>query len=289
MGSELGDAVGVDVVDAGNAEFGPEPIALGRTPEPDAAALGMGASDELMEFETIGFREAWMGWPLEMRRPGIADEGDEMDGGSGIEIGGASIDGAEPFGLGGDDVGGAGAGEDDGDGARDGVGGGEPGEYFPVLPQQWIEDGVGALGVGLDVDEQGEAGKVGMDMAGVGAAAIAEGIEVEGGEGAFGAHLMPVMGNEELAVDEMDVGFDGVESVIQSEGEGPFLFVIVVGMGVGKRGRRVAERPEMQEGEQGDEQEAARWAGGSDGIGHGTQGETGETGTPISTRASRMA
>jgi hypothetical protein len=59
MGGELGDTIGVDVVDACDAEFGPEPFSVGRAPEADAAALGMGATDELMEFETIGIGEAW--------------------------------------------------------------------------------------------------------------------------------------------------------------------------------------------------------------------------------------
>jgi hypothetical protein len=218
-----------------------------------------------------------------------------MDGRLGIEIGGASVDGAEPFGLGGDEVGGACAGEDDGDGALGGVGGGEPGEHFPVLLQQGIEDGVGAEGIVLDVNEEGEAGEVGVDEAVVGAAAIAEGIEVEGGEGASGSDLIPVMGNEELAIDEMDIGFDGVESVVEGEGEGLFLFVIVVGMGVGEWGWLGGLRVEGEEGDEGGEKEGAggetgmgrRGRGG--GKGHGNQGETGVTGTPISTRASRMA
>jgi len=54
-------------------------------------------------------------------------------------------------------------------------------------------------------------------------------------EGAVGLYLGSVMGDQELAVHEVDVSFHTAEAVIESIEERVGMLVIVVGMNIGER------------------------------------------------------
>jgi len=62
--------------------------------------------------------------------------------------------------------------------------------------------------------------------------AFLEGVEVEGLEGAAGVEVAGVVGDEELAGDEVDVGFDVAEALVESVEERAGVFVVVVGVGL---------------------------------------------------------
>jgi hypothetical protein len=62
----------------------------------------------------------------------------------------------------------------------------------------------------------------------------AERIEVKRLEGRSGSDLVEIMRDEELAVDEVNVGFNVAEAMIEGVKEGSGVKIIVVGMRVGK-------------------------------------------------------
>jgi hypothetical protein len=85
-----------------------------------------------------------------------------------------------------------------------------------------------------------------MHGAGVGFHAVAQRVEVERLQGAIRFHLIAVMGDQQGAVDEPDVGLDRAEPVVQGVEERALVFVVVVGMGAWEREwarpRRAARR-----------------------------------------------
>lgn len=68
-------------------------------------------------------------------------------------------------------------------------------------------------------------------MAFVALDAFAQGVEVEAFEGASGVEAEPIMGDEELALAEVDIGFDAGEAMVEGVLEGAFVVVVVVGVG----------------------------------------------------------
>lgn len=65
---------------------------------------------------------------------------------------------------------------------------------------------------------------------------MAEWVEVKGLKGAAGLNFVAVMSDEELTVDEVNIGFDAAESMIEGVEEWAIMFVIIMGMGAGHRG-----------------------------------------------------
>jgi hypothetical protein len=81
-----------------------------------------------------------------------------------------------------------------------------------------------------------------MDASAVPPRAGAEGIEVEGLQGAFRDGLLAVMGDEQPAVDEPDIGLDAVEAVVKGIEQRPRVGIIIVRMRAFERPRRGRRR-----------------------------------------------
>lgn len=112
----------------------------------------VGGLDQGAEFLFFGIRQGTGAAPGKVAFPIVANEGDEVCGRIGLEVGEAAVDGDEAFFLGADQIAGAVAGED----GQDGVGGmaGERGEEIGVLLENHFEGAVGIVGVGFDVDKE---------------------------------------------------------------------------------------------------------------------------------------
>jgi hypothetical protein len=92
-------------------------------------------------------------------------------------------------------------------------------------------------GVAFDVDHERDRGAVAIDPAAVFGDTLFQGVQVEGLKGAVGAELARVVADEEVALDEVDVGFDAAKSLVEGVEERAGMFVIVVGVGAGERAR----------------------------------------------------
>ena len=130
--------------------------------------------------------------------------------------------------------------------------------------------GVRRTGLALDVDEQLEDAVVAaVDPAALAPGPIDERVEVERLQRAGRVDVLAVVRDEELAVDEPDVGFDAREAVGQGVLQRAVVLVVVVGVGLGQgahpcvrsvrgggRGCRGCRRGEGEEGhgEEGREQ-----------------------------------
>jgi hypothetical protein len=155
-----------------------------------------------------------------MEGPVVADEWDEIGGRISIEIGDAAIESCKPDRFGSEQVKGAVTGEDYGDGVRSDGAGSELGENWGITLESPAEDWVSDVGWGLQVDKESERRAVGVDTAVMLFSAVAEGIEVELLEGAFGLGLVAVVGDEELSINEVDIGFHAAEAMVEVSGAG---------------------------------------------------------------------
>src|SRR5690606_8161277 len=93
---------------------------------------------------------------------------------------------------------------------------------------------VGLGGPAFDVDEEDDLGSVRVDAAAVGVDAFEEGVEVERLERAFGGEVLLMVSDQEAAVLEPYVRLDGAEPMVERVEQGPWMLVIVVGVGVGE-------------------------------------------------------
>jgi hypothetical protein len=234
--AKAGEVVRVDQVGAGVMEFEPDCGEIGGGPEPDATALVVGALDEGAQLFTFGLCEGQCAAPGKMEGPVVADEWDEIGGRISIEIGDAAIESCKPDRFGSEQVKGAVTGEDYGDGVRSDGAGSELGENWGITLESPAEDWVSDVGWGLQVDKESERRAVGVDTAVMLFSAVAEGIEVELLEGAFGLGLVAVVGDEELSINEVDIGFHAAEAMVEGIEQGARVLIIVMGMGLGKRG-----------------------------------------------------
>jgi hypothetical protein len=64
-----------------------------------------------------------------------------------------------------------------------------------------------------------------------------EGIEIERSESAIGFEILAIVRDEKFAADEVDVGFNAGESVIEGVEKRAGVFVVIMRMGLGKGGR----------------------------------------------------
>lgn len=231
---EVGQAVGINQIDTGGPVGFPHLGAIGGAPEAEASALVMGLLDPLLQAGALVFGEGAIAVPGEMGTPMVTDQRDEVGAGVGEEIGETAIDGDPAFGFCVDEVAGAITGEDDGDGAGDGTIGVEGGEKIAVGDEHVAEAAIGGVGFGFEIDEQGEGGEAGMDLAMVVLDALAEGIEVKGLEGAIGMDLGTVVSDEQLVSDQEDIGFHAAEALVEGIEQGARMFVVIVGMGAGQ-------------------------------------------------------
>ena len=107
-----------------------------------------------------------------------------------------------------------------------------------VATQMPVEFEVRRRALGLDVDEQLQGAAVTpVDGTVVGLHPGRERVEVEGFEGAGRVEVGRVVGDEELVADQVDVGLDAAEAVVEGVEEGSGVLVVVVGVGAPQRDR----------------------------------------------------
>ena len=132
-----------------------------------------------------------------------------------------------------------------------------------------------------------------MDVAAVGADAFAERVEVQGLERALGLQVLAVMGDEQLAVHEVDVGLDRAESVVQGVEQRTLVRVVVVRVGARERrsggGRSVEDGRRQEQEDQPPTARSERSERVSRRLHHVCCSLHRCTLTPISARASPMA
>lgn len=113
-----------------------------------------------------------------------------------------------------------------------------------VAAQMAVEFEVRRRALGLDVDEELQGPPVTpVDRAVVGLDAGGERGEVEGFEGAGRVEVDRVVGDEELVADEVDVGLDAAEAVVEGVEQGPQVLVVVMGVGTPQGARVVLLLP----------------------------------------------
>jgi hypothetical protein len=228
--TESGQVIGIDEVDAGVGEELPGRADVRRAPEPDFAALAVSAIEDEAELMAIGVGDRAEAAPLEVELPVIADQGDEMDRVREVEIGDAAVVCGETDGFVAEGLARAIAGENDSDGVGVGQLVFETGEDIRVIGEQIPQGLIGSGGIGFDVDQENELRGVEMDAASMRLGALTEGTEVKGLECSIGGGLVPIVGDEQLAIDQVNIGLDARESVIESVEERTRMFVIVMGM-----------------------------------------------------------
>jgi hypothetical protein len=77
-----------------------------------------------------------------------------------------------------------------------------------------------------------------LDPAAVFGDALFERVEVERLERAVGAELAGVVADQEMALQNVDIGFDTAKTLLERVRQGMGVFVIVVGMGSSEGARR---------------------------------------------------
>ena len=114
------------------------------------------------------------------------------------------------------------------------------GEQARVAAEMAVKFAIRRRALGLDVDEELERPTVTpVHGAVVGLHAGGEGVQVEGFEGTGRVEVRRVVCDEKLVADEMDVGLDAAEAVVEGVEEGTGMLVVVVGVGAPQRGRTV--------------------------------------------------
>ena len=102
--------------------------------------------------------------------------------------------------------------------------------------EERFERGVGLIGIGFDIDQEGDGRATGINAAGVFLSALFERGEVKIVESAVRLEIASFVADQEFAVGKVNVGFDAAEAVVQSIEERAGVFVIVVSVGLEKRG-----------------------------------------------------
>lgn len=232
---ESAEVVSVDEIDSGVLHEFPGGGLVGDGPEADDSALGVGGLDHGFESSLVFGAHIAIASPGEVVVPVVADQGDELGGSVGFQVGDASVHGCVARGFCGQQVAWPVAGEDDRDRIGEGFTGLEFRQDILIAGEQGFQREVGCCRFSLEVDEEDDCGAVGIDPAAVISDAFAEGGEVETFEGPVGAGLVRVMGYEECALNEVDIGFDAAEAVVEGIEERAVVFVVVMSVGLGER------------------------------------------------------
>ena len=67
--------------------------------------------------------------------------------------------------------------------------------------------------------------------------ALAQRVEVERLQRPLRFHLVAVMGDEQAAINEMNIGLDAAKAVVQGVEQRAFVLIVIMGMGVNQRRR----------------------------------------------------
>ena len=129
----------------------------------------------------------------------------------------------------------------------------ESAQHFGVLFESFAQDGVSGFPISFDVDQQRDLRPAGIDAPAVFLHPLAQGIEIEFFESAFRLDLAAHVRDEQLAIDEINVGFNAAKAVIERIEQWAFVLVIVVGMEAGQGLRLVLRRNGAAKDQQGAE------------------------------------
>ncbi len=110
------------------------------------------------------------------------------------------------------------------------------GEEGVVAREELVEDRIGFVAIGLDVDEQDESCFVRIDITPISTCALGQGFEVEFLKSAVLADSESGVGDMKLFSPQEDVGLHTAESLFQSIEERTLVVVVVVGVGPGQGG-----------------------------------------------------
>ena len=130
---------------------------IGNRPEAQEASVFPGAGHEFLQSGAFPGRDGAPSTPFEMVRPLIADQGNEMSGGLAAEIAGTTVEGTVAGGIGLHEASWSSTAQDCGDRSRAGLALEVGGEKGAVAGEELVEDRVGFVPIGLDIDEQDES------------------------------------------------------------------------------------------------------------------------------------
>lgn len=115
------------------------------------------------------------------------------------------------------------------------------GEEGVVAREELVEDRIGFVTIGLDVDEQDESCFLRIDITPISTYALGQWFEVEFLKSAVLADSEPGVGDMKLFSPQEDVGLHTTESLFQSLEERTLVVVVVVGVGPGQGGYGLVE------------------------------------------------
>ena len=116
------------------------------------------------------------------------------------------------------------------------------GEHVQIRLQHILQCSTGGLAIGLEINEQGESRPVWIDSAMMGEHPLVERFQVKRLEGALRPDLPTVMRNQQASIHQVNICFHTAKAVVQGVEQGPFVFVIIMGMRVGERFRPCRNR-----------------------------------------------
>ena len=249
-------------------------VLVGNRPEAQEASVFPGAGHETLQFGPLPGRHGVASTPLEVARPFIADQWNEMGRGLAAEIAGSTVEGAVAGGVGLHEAPWSPAAQDCGDGT-----GALPalevgGEKGLVAGEELVEDRIGLVPIRLDVDEEDEALLPGIDTPLVGTDTLRQGFEVEFLKGAVLADSQAGVSDMEFVAPKKDVGLHAAESLLKRVEKRAFVAVVVVGVGAEQgggapvRGERLALFSAGRERDQGNQEEEP-----NKGVSHAMDGE----------------
>ena len=190
----------------------------------------MASGYHLLQLRLFRFLERASSTPREVIGPLVADQGDQVRRGLVAEIAGASVERAEARCVFLDEPPWSSA-------AQDGCHGPGPGYAVEmggkkgVIPgKEPVQDRVGLVPIGLDVNEQDKTAFVGVDVSAVCLDPLGEGFEIQFLQSPVLTDTESSVGHMEFISAQEDVSLDAAESMGEGIQERSLVVVVVVGM-----------------------------------------------------------
>ncbi len=242
------EVVRADQIDVRRDQFTPDFWFIGRPPKPQTAAIAVCLMGKLAQQFFLVIRNFSIALPEKITSPILAHERKQIGFNFRAEFVQPPVAGRETIFFPGHHFNGPIAGDDHGQRVGLRFVGIKFREQSGVTLQKFSQDGVSALRLRLDVNQQNYRRPVSINASAIFQNLCAQRLEIKFFQCEFRADIFQIVRDEQLPVGQMNVRLDAAKPMFERLEQRTFVFVVIVGVSAEQR-RRIGLRAEKENAE----------------------------------------